>query len=110
MQAFAPGERDHAHSSPITTFSFTPGPWCIAGHRTIAADPTHGNIIAEVWSGGVGADQADANERLIAAAPALACLLAAVLASVAEGEAYMPHGLFKRMLNVLQGSVMRAEP
>ncbi len=50
---------------------FTPGPWRCAGHRQIATTRGAGLPICEVWSGGVGIEQADANEALIAAAPEL---------------------------------------
>lgn len=97
MQSIASGQRDHAHSAPISpqSFRFTPGPWHSIGHRRIAACPQGGMPICEVWSGAVGIDQADANEQLIAAAPELAGVLAAVLAAVASGEAAMPADLFE---------------
>jgi hypothetical protein len=59
--------------APILPARFTPGPWHLDGHRQIVA-ATGASLpmtICEVWSGGVGIDQADANERLIAAAPDL---------------------------------------
>ena len=51
----------------------TPGPWARAGHRQIAqvSGTDLPMTICEVWSGGVGIEQADANERLIAASPDL---------------------------------------
>lgn len=55
----------------------TPGPWRVVGHRQIATTAGAGLPICEVWSGGVGLEQAAANERLIAVAPEL--LGAAVL-------------------------------
>ncbi|MBT9496648.1 MAG: hypothetical protein IV103_05070 [Zoogloea sp.] len=52
--------------------TFTAAPWRSAGHRAIAAGTGLDTVtICEVWSGGVGIDQADANEALIAAAPEL---------------------------------------
>lgn len=56
----------------------TPGPWAFERERTIsAAALPHHNIplgrvfLADVLSGGVGVEKADANARLIAAAPEL---------------------------------------
>lgn len=107
MQSIASGQRDHAHSLAITpqSFHFTPGPWHAIGHRRIAACPQGGMPICEVWSGAVGIDQADANERLIAAAPDLAGMLAAVLASVISGETAMPADLFERAGAALAAAV-----
>lgn len=52
--------------------TFTAGPWRRVGHRTIAAGAGLDTVtICEVFSGGAGIDQADANEALIAAAPEL---------------------------------------
>lgn len=53
----------------MTAPHFTPGSWQRAGHRQIVA--SGGLPVAEVFSGVVGIDQADANERLIEAAPDL---------------------------------------
>lgn len=50
---------------------FTPGPWRRIGHRLIVTTRGAGLPICNVLPGGVGAEQADANERLIAAAPAM---------------------------------------
>ena len=56
----------------MTAPTFTPSPWRRVGHRTIAAGTGLDAVtICEVFSGGVGLDQADANEALIEAAPAL---------------------------------------
>lgn len=60
----------------------TPGPWHEHSHRQIGPDE---GIVAEVWSaigsGDAAIQQADANVRLIAAAPELhqACVLAETL-------------------------------
>jgi hypothetical protein len=62
--------------------AFTPGPWLRCGHRQIATTAGAGLPICEVWSGGVGIEQADANECLIAAAPALHAALLAALDAV----------------------------
>jgi hypothetical protein len=51
--------------------SYTPGPWRDVGHRTIFGPPPGDLLICECFSGGVGVEQADANLRLIAAAPDL---------------------------------------
>ena len=45
----------------------TPGPWSVGSHRSI--NSTSGTI-CETWSH-MGTDEADANERLISAAPEL---------------------------------------
>lgn len=55
----------------MATITHTPGPWRCVGHRQIATTQGAWLPICEVWSGGVGIEQADANERLIAAAPEL---------------------------------------
>lgn len=68
---------------PAVGASFTPGPWRRCGHRQIATAAGAGLPICEVWSGGVGIEQADANECLIAAAPALHAALRAALDVVA---------------------------
>ncbi|WP_374240890.1 hypothetical protein [Zoogloea sp.] len=61
--------------------AFTPGPWRRAGHRTIAAGTGLNAVtVCEVFSGGVGLDQADGNEALIAAAPELHAAAAEVFA------------------------------
>jgi hypothetical protein len=56
----------------MTAPAFTPAPWRRIGHRTIAAD-RGGRLVAicEVFSGAGPLEEADANEALIAAAPAL---------------------------------------
>ncbi|PTD96399.1 hypothetical protein C8261_08760 [Pseudothauera lacus] len=75
-----------AHAPMAHTFTaprFTPGPWRRCGHRQIASMAGAGLPICEVWSGGVGIEQADANECLIAAAPALHAALRAALVTVA---------------------------
>jgi len=56
----------------MTAPTFTPGPWRRVGHRTIAAGSGPDTVIVcDVYSGGVGLDQADGNEALIEAAPEL---------------------------------------
>ena len=65
----------------MTAPTFTPGPWRRVGHRTIAAGTGLDAVtVCEVFSGGVGLDQADANEALIEAAPELHAAAAAVFA------------------------------
>ncbi|WP_298622276.1 hypothetical protein [uncultured Zoogloea sp.] len=56
----------------MTAPAFTPAPWRRIGHRTIAAD-RGGRLVAicEVFYGAGPLEEADANEALIAAAPAL---------------------------------------
>ncbi len=56
----------------MTAPTFTPGPWLRAGHRTIAAGTGPDAVtVCEVFSGGVGLDQAAGNEALIEVAPEL---------------------------------------
>lgn len=85
MQNTAPGIPAHARTS--TPPRFTPGPWRRRTHRQIAATVGAGLPICEVWSGGVGIEQADANEYLIAAAPTLHAALSAALVVVARCNA-----------------------
>lgn len=66
--------------------AFTAGPWRRVGHRTIAAGSGPDRVtLCEVFSGGVGFDQADANEALIADAPTLFVAAAEVFALIDEG-------------------------
>lgn len=76
MRHTAPGTPAHNH-----TPRFTPGPWFEHSHRQIG--PKAG-IVCEVWSAigdtdEAAIDQADANCRLISAAPELYQALTAVL-------------------------------
>lgn len=70
----------------MSTPAFTPAPWHRIGHRTIAAGARPYMVtICEVFSGSGTLEEADANEALIAAAPALyeaAEAAASVLAKV----------------------------
>lgn len=64
----------------------TPGPWHRAGHRTIAAGSGPDTVtICELFSGGVGLDQADGNEALISAAPELHQAAAEVFSFIDAG-------------------------
>lgn len=83
MRHTASGTHAHAHSAPTLSPNFTPGPWLAIGHRRILGNTPASLPICEVWSGGVGIDQADANERLIAAAPDLYQALRSALVVVA---------------------------
>lgn len=87
MRTTASGTHAHTPESP----RFTPGPWCRCGHRQIATTAGAGLTICEVWSGGVGIEQADANENLIVAAPDLFAALESALVVVAGCNA---DGLF----------------
>lgn len=70
----------------MTAVAFTAGPWRRVGHRTIAAGTGLDAVtICEVFSGGVGLDQADANEALIEAAPALYAAAAGVFGFIDAG-------------------------
>ena len=79
MRHTASGTHAHAHSAPTLSPSFTPGPWRAIGHRQIVGNTPAGLPVCEVLSGAVGIEQADANERLIAAAPDLYHALLAAL-------------------------------
>ena len=72
MRTTASGTRALAPTSPTIPTSYTPGPWHEHSHRQIGPDE---GIVAEVWSaigwGDAAVQQADANVRLIAAAPEL---------------------------------------
>ena len=80
MRNTASGTRALAPTTPTIHTSYTPGPWHEHSHRQIGPDE---GIVAEVWSAIGGGDaaiqQADANVRLIAAAPELHQALLAVL-------------------------------
>ncbi len=59
-------------AATMTAPTFTSGPWRRVGDRTIAAGTGLDTVtVCEVFSGGVGLDQADSNEALIAVAPEL---------------------------------------
>lgn len=81
--------RTTASGTPAHTLAprFTPGPWRRCGHRQIATMVGAGLPICEVWSGGVGIEQADANECLVAAAPDLFAALRSALVVVAGSNA-----------------------
>lgn len=86
MRFTAPGMPAHAPTAQtFTSPRFTPGPWRRCSHRQIATTAGAGLPICEVWSGGVGIEQADANECLIAAAPTLHAALLAALDVIASG-------------------------
>lgn len=71
-------------SAPIHPPRFTPGPWR-ADRRSILAG--NGTCIAEVFSGAAGSlDEADANERLIAAAPDLFDVVTRLIFEDADGH------------------------
>ena len=70
----------------MTAPTFTPGPWRRVGHRTIAAGSGLDTVtVCEVFSGGVGLDQADGNEALIEAAPELHQAAAEVFSFIDAG-------------------------
>lgn len=88
MRTTASGTPAHTPNSP----RFTRGPWRHIGQRFIATDSGAWLPVCEVLPGGVGSEEADANARLIAAAPELFAALAAIVAeSVAltgEGDGF----------------------
>lgn len=70
----------------MTAPTFTQASLRRAGHRTIAAGTVPDSVtLCEVFYGGVGLDQADANEALIADAPALFMAAAEVFALIDSG-------------------------
>jgi hypothetical protein len=98
-----------AHAPTAHTFTaprFTPGPWRRCGHRQIASTAGAGLPICEVWSGGVGIEQADANERLIGAAPTMYAALRAALVVVAGLNA---DGAFSDTENTIRTALDLAE-
>ena len=83
----------HATASPSgkSARTFTPGPWHEHSHRQIGPDA--GNV-AEVWSaigwGDAAIQEADANVRLVAAAPELyeALQVALVVVAGCNGDGF----------------------
>ncbi|MGE0071414.1 MAG: hypothetical protein AB7S67_14500 [Thiomonas sp.] len=77
-----------AHVQNTLSASYTPGPWYEHSHRQIG--PQAG-IVCEVWSaigwGDTAITEADANCRLIAAAPDLHQALTAIMADYRSGLA-----------------------
>ena len=70
----------------MTAPTFTPGPWRRVGHRTIAAGTGLDTVtVCEVFSGGAGLQQADANEALIESAPELYAAAAEVFGWIDAG-------------------------
>jgi hypothetical protein len=70
----------------MTAPTFTAGPWRCVGHRTIAAGTGLDTVtVCEVFSGGVGIDQANANEALIESAPELYAAAAEVFGWIDAG-------------------------
>lgn len=66
--------------------TFTPAPWHRTGQRAIVAGTGPAAVtVCEVFSGGVGIHQADANAALIAGAPLLHTAAAEVLAWIDAG-------------------------
>lgn len=97
-----------AHAPTAHTFTaprFTPGPWRRCGHRQIASTAGAGLPICEVWFGGVGIEQAAANERLIAAAPEMHQALEAIIADTRLGL-----GLVRpRTMKLVRDALAKAE-
>jgi len=79
MRNIASGTHAHTPNAP----RFTLGPWRRLSQRVIVADHGAELPICEVWSGGVGIEQADANQRLLVAAPDLFAALTAIVADCA---------------------------
>ena len=98
---------DVGRSSRTTTVaSYTPGPWHEHSHRQIGPDA---GIVCEVWSaigwGDAAIQQADANVRLIAAAPELHQALKAIIADNRLGL-----GLVRpRTMKLIRAALAKAE-
>ena len=107
MRNTASGTRALAPMSPTLSPSFTPGPWHEHSHRQIGPDA---GIVCEVWSaigwGDAAIQEADANVRLIAAAPELYQALAAVLHDCEDGLALIrprTRGLIRAVMAKVEG-------
>jgi len=107
MRNTASGPRALAPTTPTISTSFTPGPWHEHSHRQIGPDE---GIVCEVWSaigwGDSAIQQADANVRLIAAAPALhqACAAALVVVAGCNGD-----GLFDDQERAIRAALAKVE-
>lgn len=107
MRTTASGARALAPTTPTLPASYTPGPWHEHSHRQIGPDE---GIVAEVWSaigwGDAAIQQADANVRLIAAAPELHQALTAALVVVAgcNGD-----GLFDDQERTIRAALAKVE-
>jgi len=105
MRTTASGTRALAPTTPTILTSYTPGPWHEHSHRQIGPDE---GIVAEVWSaigwGDAAIQQADANVRLIAAAPELHQALLAALLVVAgcNGD-----GIFDEQERVIRAALRK---
>lgn len=86
----------------MSTTTFTPGPWRRIGHRAIAVGNSPDmKIICEVWSGGVGIEEANGNEALIEAAPEMHSTLTAIQGALSAGNAFLPDQVRQRLMDVL---------
>lgn len=106
MRNTASGPRALAPTTPTLPASYTPGPWHEHSHRQIGPDE---GIVAEVWSaigwGDAAIQQADANVRLIAAAPELHQALKAIIADNRLGL-----GLVRpRTMKLIRAALTKAE-
>ncbi|WP_079433560.1 hypothetical protein [Zoogloea sp. LCSB751] len=80
----------------------TPGPWHRAGHRTIAAGTGPNAVtICEIFSGGVGIEQADQNEALIELAPEMLTILRQITAEIDKGAVSLPYPTWGKLIEVL---------
>ena len=107
MHTRSPGTRALAPTTPTISTSFTPGPWREHSHRQIGPDE---GIVCEVWSaigwGDAAIQRADANVRLIAAAPDLhrALLAALVVVAGCNGD-----GLFGDQERAIRAALAKVE-
>jgi hypothetical protein len=98
----------------MNTLTFTAGPWRRVGHRTIAAGAGLDTVtICEVFSGGAGIEQADANEALIAAAPELFTALRDIVLETMDCPPVRPFSaasyLPQHLLDAAQRAIAAAE-
>jgi len=89
--------------------SHTPGPWRADRRAILAGEGMQTRCIAEVWSGAAASlQEADANERLIAAAPELLAALERLVANIerwletgAVATAAESHAMYDQMVAVI---------
>lgn len=85
----------------------TPGPWSVGSHRYIRSPS---GTICETYSH-MGCDEADANERLIAAAPELLEALRITrgnVASIGPAGALEPYYEYREWLRMLDAVIAKA--
>lgn len=87
----------------------TPAPWHRIGHRTIAAGTGPNTVtICEVFSGGVGIEQADQNEVLIELAPEMLAILRQIGTEIDKGTVILPYATQGNLIELLSKAPRRA--